>query len=184
VPPPSAVRPLSDEWPKWRAGYPGFTWIGPERWHVTLAFLGEISSGQRHRLAEALTPLASSIAPLPATLSGSGAFPSPVRARILWVGVAAPGLDALAAGVRRSARTARIAFDSKPFRPHVTVARARHETAGRDVPHLLRKLLVADGAAWEISRLVLFESSGGPHPAYTELASWPLSGLVGDYHQA
>lgn len=180
VPPASVIGPLAEAWPQWRAAYPGFTWIGPERWHVTLAFLGEISSGQRHRFGEAMAPLAAATALLPAALSGTGAFPSTARARVLWVGVSAGGLDVLAAGVRRAARQARIAYDDKPFRAHVTIARSRRDAAASDVPHLLRKLAAADGAAWDISRVVLLESSGGPHPAYTELAAWPLSGLVGD----
>ncbi|MEP7054073.1 MAG: RNA 2',3'-cyclic phosphodiesterase [Actinomycetota bacterium] len=180
VPPAAVVAPLTSAWQQWRAAYPGFTWVGPERWHVTLAFLGETTSGQRHRLDESVALLTAATAPLPARLSGTGAFPSAGRPRILWVGVAAAGLDVLAEGVRRAARHSRIALDDKPFRPHLTLARARGDTASSDVPHLLRKLSLAEGAAWEVSRIVLFVSSGGPHPAYTELTAWPLLGLVGD----
>jgi len=79
-----------------------------------------------------------------------------------------------------AAADARIRYDPQPFRAHITVARGRHDIPASDVPHLLRKLTVADGAAWEISRLVLLESTGGPHPAYAERAAWELTGLIGD----
>lgn len=164
----------------WRAAYPGWTWVAPERWHLTLAFLGELSSGQRHRLTERLDPVAGATSQFSAQLAGAGAFPSEARARVLWVGVASAGLNDLAAAVRLAATGARIALDTKPFRPHITIARSRRDAAASDVPHLLRKLAVAERASWEVSRVVLLSSAGGPHPVYTELASWRLSGLVGD----
>ena len=153
--------------------------MGPERWHVTLAFLGELSAGQRRRLAEGLRPLAAATAPLPARLAAGGTFPAVGRARVLWVGVVCAGLDSLVQALRTAAVGARIPLEPQAFQPHITVARAHHGVAPSDVPHLLRKLSVADGAAWEISRVVLLESSGDPHLAYTELAGWPLTGLVG-----
>jgi 2'-5' RNA ligase len=70
-------------------------------------------------------------------------------------------------------------LDGKPFRPHITIARSRRDAPPSDVPHLLRKLSVAEGASWEVGRIVLLESSGGPRPAYTELATWQLTGLIG-----
>lgn len=180
LPPPSVVQPLAQGWPALRAAYPDLSWVAPDRWHVTLAFLGELSSGQRQQLSVGLNPLAAGTAPLPARLSASGAFPSAARARALWVGVVSAGLDVLAEGVRRAAADARISLDGKPFRPHITIARSRADAAQNDVPLLLRTLTVADGATWEVSRFVLLESSGGPRPAYTELAAWPLTGLAGD----
>ena len=180
MPPPEVLAPLAERWPAWRSAHPGLTWPPPERWHITIAYLGAITAGQRHRLSAALAPLASATAPLPARLAGSGAFPSPALARVLWVGLVAPGLEALAGAVRAAAVDARIQHDPQPFTAHITIARGRRDLPVSDVPHLLRKLSVADGAAWEITRLVLMESTGGPHPAYTERASWQLIGLIGD----
>ncbi|MEO6713127.1 MAG: RNA 2',3'-cyclic phosphodiesterase [Mycobacteriales bacterium] len=180
VPPVPVLAPLADQWSVLRAAYPGYSWIPPARWHVTLAFLGEVASGQRHRLAERLLPIASATSPFSARLSGTGAFPSAAHARVLWVGVESTQLGALAAAVREAARDARIALDTKAFTAHITMARSRRDVAPSDVPHLLRKLLVADGAAWQVSRLVLTESSGGVRPEYAELAAWPLTGPIGE----
>lgn len=180
VPPAWTLAPLAQRWPVLRAAYPGLSWSEPARWHLTLAFLGELSAGQRHRLDERIRPLAAAVAPLPAALSGGGSFPSPDRARVLWVGVVSPGLEALAASVRSAAVDARIHLDAAPFVPHITIARGRRDVPASDVPHLLRKLAIGAGASWEISRVLLLESTGGPRPAYDERASWPLTGLIGD----
>jgi 2'-5' RNA ligase len=154
--------------------------VAPERWHVTLAFLGELRAGQRHRLDERLRELATTIAPFRLTVAGSGAFPSPSSPRVLWVGLGGE-LDALAqlaVGVRRAARAARIELDGKPFRAHVTAARVRHQLDAHDVPHILRKLSAADGGSWEVDRIALMHSTLGPQPRYDELQSWELTSPI------
>jgi 2'-5' RNA ligase len=180
VPPAEVLSPLAERWPTLRAAYPGLSWPAPERWHVTLAFLGELRSGQVHRLRDELAPLAASAAPFELVVNEPGVFPSAVRPRVLWVGLGGEvgALTDLAAGVRRAARQARIELDRKPFRPHITVARVRRELPQQDLPHILRKLSAADGRRWEADRLVLVESTLGPRPTYTEIASWELAGAM------
>ena len=163
-----------------RAGYPGLSWVAPERWHITLAFLGELRAGQRHRLDERMRELAAATAPFDLAVEGSGVFPNPSRARVLWVGLGGETgrLTELAAGVRRAARGARIELDAKPFRPHITAARVRRDLDAHDVPHMLRKLTAANGNRWEVDRVVLMQSTLGPHPRYDELTSWRLTSPI------
>jgi 2'-5' RNA ligase len=174
------LSPLAERWPTLRAAYPGLTWTAPERWHVTLAFLGEVKAGQLHRLRPGLTELAQVTPPFELAVAGAGVFPGERRPRVLWVGLSGEVdvLSELAGGVRRAARRARIELDRKPFRPHLTVARVRRELPAHDVPHLLRKLSAAEGRGWQVDRLVLMQSTLGPHPRYDELAAWPLTGLI------
>jgi RNA 2',3'-cyclic 3'-phosphodiesterase len=174
------LAPLAERWPTLRAAYPGLSWTAPERWHVTLAFLGELKAGQLHRLRPGLAEVSVTTPPFELVVTGAGVFPNERRPRVLWIGLdgEVSVLTELAAGVRRMARHARIELDRKPFRPHVTVARVRRELPEHDVPHLLRKLTAAEGRRWQVDRLVLMQSTLGPHPHYDEIAAWPLTGLI------
>ncbi len=147
---------------------------------MTLAFLGELRAGQRHRLDERLRELAAATAPFELSVDGAGTFPSPSRPRVLWVGLGGQleALGELAVGVRRAARSARIELDGKPFRPHVTAARVRRQLDAHDVPHILRKLSAADGGRFEVDRVVLMQSTLGPQPRYDELQSWELTSPI------
>lgn len=147
---------------------------------MTLAFLGDLQAGQLHRLRPGLAEVSQATPPFDLAVAGSGVFPGERRPRVLWVGLSGEleVLTGLAAGVRRAARRARIELDRKPFQPHMTVARVRRGLPEHDLPHLLRKLSVADGRGWQVDRLVLMQSTLGPQPRYEEIAAWPLTGLI------
>jgi len=94
----------------------------PEKLHLTLAFLGE-----REDSTEAERVLAGlSFRPFFLTLSGSGSFGD-----VLWAGVErSPQLEALDAQLRAALTKAGIAFDPKPFRPHITLVRGARSPEG------------------------------------------------------
>ena len=94
--------------------------------HITLAFLGRTDPA----LIPALVALAAEAAgtgrAFTLRTAGPGGFPHPGRSRILWLGFQPePALDALAGRLREALRAGRVAFDEKPFRPHLTLARFR-----------------------------------------------------------
>lgn len=140
-------------------------WTDPAGWHVTLAFLGSIDPASAAAAAEALRSLPPR-APLRLASGGVGGFPSSRRGRVAWYGIADPdgALSALAAEVRRA-----VGVPGQPaFRPHLTLARARHEVDLRDwVSHA-----AAPGGRLVVDRLELMRSHVGSGPArYETLAS-------------
>jgi 2'-5' RNA ligase len=84
-------------------------------------------------------------------------------------------LRALAASVGAAARRCRIAVDDRPYRPHVTLARARPGTELRPVVETLRGFA---GTPWTADTLHLVRSRLGAGPggtaAYEVIATWPL----------
>src|SRR2546427_9139847 len=108
----------------------GFTRI--EQLHFTLAFLGE-QPGEDEALAagDALTQTAA----FEIAISGSGAFPSTARTRVLWLGVGAGAAELVAVAERLGGgvRERRLALEEREVRPHLTFGRgrARGERAGR-----------------------------------------------------
>ena len=88
--------------------------------HLTLAFLGSIEDGPAQAVEQALAGVRGE--PFTLALSKVGHFPRP---RVLWcAAVPAPGaLYALQGAVAKALAGAGVELESRPFAPHVTVAR-------------------------------------------------------------
>jgi 2'-5' RNA ligase len=177
----SAVAPLRPAWPSLR-------WTGRDAWHLTLAFLGEVSDAAAARLAGSLGPAAADKPPLALSLGGAGAFPASNRAHVLWTGVRGEeaGLKALAGSVAKAARAVADpdslkaddaegppAEDGRDFLPHLTLARAR---AAVDVRPLVAELADYAGTPWTAEEIYLIRSRLQARPRYETLGSWPLGG--------
>lgn len=88
--------------------------------HLTLAFVGEVSMADAQRLSAALRPL-SMLTPRTISLGRIGLFD---RTHILWAGLnPAESLDPLVKEVRKTIRDLGLPCDNKPFRAHITLAR-------------------------------------------------------------
>ncbi|MGZ4597461.1 MAG: RNA 2',3'-cyclic phosphodiesterase [Actinomycetes bacterium] len=162
VPPPEALGDLEAALAPARAEHPGLQWIPRERWHLTLAFYGEVEERAEPRLRRRLARAASACGPLDLRLAGAGHF----GRRVLWVGVQGQreGLRALARGV---------ATDDRPYRPHLTVARVRGEVDPRPAATMLKGY---GGPGWTAGEVLLVRSHLGPKPRHEPIASWALVG--------
>jgi 2'-5' RNA ligase len=168
-----AVAPLRQLWP-------GLRWTGRDAWHLTLAFLGEVTEPACARLRPRLERAAARHPRLSLSLGGAGAFPGAARARVLWTGVQGEPLGALAEDVAKGARRAGAppAEEGRRFRPHLTLARCREPV---DVQPLVHGLSGWTGTPWTTGEIYLIRShlpGGRPHdrPRYETLGCWPLTG--------
>src|SRR3984957_12167292 len=108
-------------------------WTSRELWHITLAFLGEVSEDRLPGLLPRLERAARRHLPFSLNLASAGAFPSPARANVLWSGLSGDrkALGELAMSVSAGARRAgagtgtRAPDEGRRYRPHVTLARCR-----------------------------------------------------------
>lgn len=153
-------------------------WTGPDGWHLTLAFLGEVPDGLRPELDERLTRASRRGGPWEVRLAGSGRFGD----QVLWTALEGDraGLSRLADSVRAAARRAGAPpAEEHSFRPHLTLARAPRSRQARLRP-LVEALAAFQGAPWKADTLSLVSSalprSGAPgeQPRYETVASWPL----------
>lgn len=88
--------------------------------HLTLAFVGDVSAADAHRLSAAIRPLAA-LTPQSISIGRIGTFD---RQRILYAGLTpAESLDPVAAEVRAVIERLGLSYDKKPFRAHITLAR-------------------------------------------------------------
>lgn len=150
----------------------GMRWSDPESWHVTFAFLGSIDAGQVVHARDAISIVCPKHAPMRIATGRLGAFPDARRARVAWYGVDGtdPRMVDLAVDLSRALGIEATA----PFRPHLTLARAR------SIPVDLRAWL-ADAASSvpsgviEIGHLELLRSHlGGAPPRYERLMEMML----------
>ncbi|MET0420749.1 MAG: RNA 2',3'-cyclic phosphodiesterase [Acidimicrobiia bacterium] len=176
VPPREVVTALDEALtPVRAAAAPRLTWTRRAQWHVTLQFLGRVDD-----VASLVDALALGLADAPVArvgLGGAGAFPSPIEASVVWIGIdqGADELETLARVVESaSASCGCDAGDGPTFTPHITMARARHPLA---VGSMLGS--IGDGPIgpmWNVTEVRLLESDTLPSgAAYREVARFPLS---------
>lgn len=100
--------------------------LPPQNYHVTLAFLGDVS--QFHVIAsiEALEAACAQAGPVCLASNELGRF-GKARDATLWLGFKqSDKLAALAQAVRDQLAVRGVPFDDKPFKAHVTLARRAH----------------------------------------------------------
>jgi RNA 2',3'-cyclic 3'-phosphodiesterase len=147
----------------------GFRWTPAENLHLTLAFLGWVRPEQVEEVTARLAGAAADLVPFEARLGGAGGFPEHGKARVLWVGFDDDGQLASLAGAVRAALGELFGPDERPFRPHVTVARALRPQRVRLHVEPRR------GPAFHVGAITLFRSRlGGEHARYDALERWPL----------
>ncbi|MBO4269555.1 RNA 2',3'-cyclic phosphodiesterase [Microbispora triticiradicis] len=179
LPPPEALTEIATAVEPVRAGWPELRWVDPALWHVTVAFLGEVPD---EVLPELRVRLARAAARHPAqtvSFGGAGAFPSPARGRIFWLGLdAGPALTRLAQSVAAGARRAGAEeTDRKRFHPHLTLARSRARSGhGDDLRSLVGGALGAfGGRRWEATSVHLVRSHTGATVRYEQVEAYALA---------
>ncbi|UCC17782.1 MAG: RNA 2',3'-cyclic phosphodiesterase [Dehalococcoidales bacterium] len=103
-------------------------WVNPESIHLTLKFLGDIST---ERVTDILEAIKSGVAGIPEfqlRISGLGVFPNPVRTQVVWAGISG-GMEQL----RQLQNNIEIIMEKQDFprekrrfSPHLTLARVRN----------------------------------------------------------
>jgi RNA 2',3'-cyclic 3'-phosphodiesterase len=103
------------------------SWPRPESLHLTLKFLGEVEAVRLDALHYAASAAAAWLAPFELTVEGAGTFPPRGAARVLWLGVRDDSAQLSRLQYRLEKECAQMGFprESKPFRPHLTLARPR-----------------------------------------------------------
>jgi RNA 2',3'-cyclic 3'-phosphodiesterase len=149
---------------------PAASWPRPESLHLTFAFLGSTPAEHVPAIARALDQCGG-FAAAEIRLDTVGFFPNERRPRVAWAGIdpEAP-LIGLASSIRRELAAAGVAFDEKPFRPHLTVARIKAAWRPGDVATLRDAFSAWASPSASLDRIVLYSSTLSPQGAvHTEL---------------
>ena len=119
--------------------------------------------------------------PFAITVSGAGAFPEPRRPRTLWLGIPAGAerLASLAEDLGRRIEAAGWPIESRPFAPHLTIARTDGLRAGPEAAAALQDAATGLDASFNVDRMVLYRSVLGNGPAsYAAIHESVLAGAA------
>ena len=99
-------------------------WAPARNIHLTLKFLGDVSSANLESLQKTIQVECENYPPFEVSIGGVGAFPSSHRPRVIWVGVTAPEvLPALQHGLENCVSRLGYPPEERPFSPHLTLGR-------------------------------------------------------------
>ncbi len=177
-PPPELRSALGELSATLKSRLAGMRWVKPKLVHLTLRFLGEIEPGRIGVLDEAVAKAAGKVAPFELSVTEVGHFGSPRSPRVLWLGLrASSSLSSLVAGLDESLVSAGFGRADKPFRAHLTLARAGRkpgpppdwDAVSRAVPH--------QWPNWSVGRVCVIKSTLTPRgPLYATLSTRELEG--------
>lgn len=159
-----------------RAPDDGIRWVRPSNFHLTLFFLGPAVVRERLiPVAYELERVAAESTPFDLEVRGTGVLPDSARPRVLWVGLHARELIALAARVAEAAERCGLQRERRGYLPHLTIARVRTPRSWRALRAKFEAAAQERFGVSRIERIVLYRSELGPESStYTELAAFPL----------
>lgn len=167
------LEQISDELRSHLPGVP-VRWVPAENIHLTLKFLGNVSTANLEVLENILQVEAANHQPFEMSIGELGAFPSNRRPRVLWIRVQAPPeIMAVQHGIE--AETTRLGYPSeqRPFSPHLTLGRVSRNAKSQDTRKISEALETVKvgflGAMW-VRAIMLYRSDLRPSGAvYTHL---------------
>ncbi len=158
---------LRREFPDARA-----SWPRAESLHLTLKFLGEVEAIRVDALHHVATTAAAALTPFALAIERAGTFPERGAARVLWLGVRDDAGQLSRLQFRLDKEGVYVGFprESKPFKPHLTLARLRVPQRGDDLDALseVHRRTPFGPLTFQVSDFVLMRSELGPGgPRYT-----------------
>jgi 2'-5' RNA ligase len=156
-------------------------WVDPAAIHLTLKFLGSVSS---ERVAEIVDRLAREVAgsrPFQLVVGGLGLFPNQRAPRVIWLALLGDLATLAACQERVESATVPLGFprEKRPFQPHLTLGRVRDGSIPAQLAAIGR---LATGwpsgvsPPFPVTSISLMQSHLSPRGAqYTRLAAFDLT---------
>ncbi len=150
-------------------------WDTPDKFHITLKFLGDVDPEKLSALAESLATVTSAATAFQLVYTAVGAFPDLVHPRVIWAGARAnDALTSLQGQVELTCDRFGFPKETRTFHPHITLGRVKGTT---NLAHLTAKVKSItfepiETGCWEV---LLIKSDLRPTGSvYTTLKSFPL----------
>jgi RNA 2',3'-cyclic 3'-phosphodiesterase len=155
-------------------------WVPAAQRHLTLRFFDELPEGRAGDVRGAAGAAAAGLPCFDLELEGVGCFPPRGPAKVVWVGCGAgrEALVALAEAISRALESRGFPGDTRPFSPHLTLARARNRRGSSAVAAALRAGAVAAGPLdrVRVDQVLLIHSTlGSGPPRHDVLGEFPLA---------
>jgi 2'-5' RNA ligase len=136
-------------------------WVPPANYHLTLKFLGWTREAALAAVRDALERAVVGAQRFTFKTSRLGAFPALDKASVVWAGVEdqSGALGRLAEAIEAAMTGVGYAAETRPFHPHVTLARLREIRAVKDLVLPVAEQMFGDT---RVEAVTLFESETKP----------------------
>jgi len=159
-----------------KSGLPKISWTKPDNLHITLKFLGEISSEQAENIKQIITEIAKTTNEFRIKLVNLGVFPNLAQARIIWIGDNKTRLALKQIVEQLELKLAAIGMlkETRIFSNHLTLGRIKNKINSFKLKEILDKTqleLASEKIEFNARAITLFKSNlEKTGPTYTVLA--------------
>lgn len=155
-------------------------WVDTRNMHLTVQFLGEFQKTDVAGVEKQLNQALSIMHPFSLNIQKLGAFPSPARPKVVWLGIEQqPALFRLVEIVTQTTKMLGYPPEERPFSAHITLGRVKPYASPTDLANLRNEIQsrqdVVIGSQM-IASLHFIKSELTPAgPRYQELFNLPFS---------
>ena len=147
-------------------------WVHPQHIHLTLKFLGNVSTQRLDALRDALTRACAGTEPFELHAADVGCFPSHARPRVIWVGLNGEpatlrALRELQKRIDAATQEFSAHTESREWQPHLTIGRVGN-ARGRELRKIAGALKVEKFVMlgqWPVRSVELMQSTLSPRGA-------------------
>ena len=154
-------------------------WVPPQNVHLTLKFLGDVSTSNLDLIKQMLTTEAAQHPCFEMPVEGIGSFPNSRRPRVIWIGLHAPAaLESLQRGIVSASARLGYTSEEKSFSPHLTIGRVKQNLSALEIQRIraaLEETKIGLLGVVRVDAAHLFKSDLQPSGSvYTRLLSAPI----------
>ena len=150
-------------------------WDTPDKFHITLKFLGNVDLEKLTELSESLAAVTSKTVPFQLSYNIVGAFPDLLHPKVIWAGAQMNDtLSSLQHDIELACARLGFPTDTRAFHPHITLGRVKGST---NLARLTAKIksITFETIETGCSEVLLIKSNLQPTGSvYTTLKSFPL----------
>jgi 2'-5' RNA ligase len=150
-------------------------WDSPEKFHITLKFLGNVEAQVLEKLISNLEPVVRQEPSFDLEYEAVGAFPNLSTPRVIWIGAAlSESLVSLHRAIEDCCSALGFAREERAFHPHLTLGRVK---GSRNIQRLTEKLktLTLEPTRTRCAELLVMRSELRPSGSlYSVVKSIPL----------
>ena len=154
-------------------------WVKPENIHLTLKFLGHITSEELEKVKIATRETLKPFRPFEINVSGLGAFPKINYPRVIWMGInkGKEELKRIAFSIEENLSKNGFAKEKRTFSPHLTIGRVKSLKGRERLTEILTGNRVTNLGNMRVTKISLIKSELRPQgPVYTSLEEIILGG--------
>lgn len=135
-------------------------WIDPDKIHLTLKFLGNITKEQTNKIQEILENELKEFGSFKIRIKSIGTFPKLEYPRVIWVGATGEEImKPIAKLIDDKVNKLGFPLEKRSFKAHLTLGRVRSEKNKDKLITAIKKLEVFEGPEFMVNSISLFQST-------------------------